>query len=161
MSEQENKGGAPSPVTAAPAITRDDIRAVFMAHGFVIKDGQTDLKEYVYRAAEHLLQLADAAKVAAPPAINLHPRDYLLGSCMTEPDGCAVVKLHYATPESASEVFEALADAIDADRAAQAAQEGDSLLLHGHGTDLAIERLQEADKPSLLSRLIGRKGGAA
>ncbi|MGV2866361.1 hypothetical protein [Achromobacter sp. AGC39] len=33
----------------------DTIRAVFLAHGFTIKDGQTDLKPYVYEAAHALL----------------------------------------------------------------------------------------------------------
>jgi hypothetical protein len=38
-------------------INRDTIRAVFMKHGFTIKEGQTDLKPYVYAAAEELLSL--------------------------------------------------------------------------------------------------------
>ena len=41
--------------------TKAQIREVFMAHGFTIKDGQTDLKQYVYDAAYALLALA------APP----------------------------------------------------------------------------------------------
>jgi hypothetical protein len=31
------------------------IRAIFMAHGFTVKDGQADLKPYVYAAAQALL----------------------------------------------------------------------------------------------------------
>ena len=48
---------------AAPGeqLTREQIREVFMAHGFTIKEGQTDLKQYVYDAAYALLEL-----VAAP-----------------------------------------------------------------------------------------------
>lgn len=42
-------------------LTRDQIREVFMAHGFTVKEGQTDLKQYVYDAAHALLEL-----VAAP-----------------------------------------------------------------------------------------------
>lgn len=38
-----------------PALSKDQIREVFMAHGFTIKDGQTDLKQYVYDAAYALL----------------------------------------------------------------------------------------------------------
>jgi hypothetical protein len=34
---------------------RAKIREIFMAHGFTVKEGQTDLKEYVYEAAEALL----------------------------------------------------------------------------------------------------------
>lgn len=41
--------------------TKAQIREVFMAHGFTIKEGQTDLKQYVYDAAYALLALA------APP----------------------------------------------------------------------------------------------
>lgn len=36
-------------------LTQDEIRAVFMRNGFTIKDGQTDLKEYVYAAARELI----------------------------------------------------------------------------------------------------------
>ena len=42
-------------------MTRDKIREVFMQHGFTIKEGQTDLKPYVYEAAESLLALAERA----------------------------------------------------------------------------------------------------
>lgn len=38
--------------TAAPS--RDAIRATLMAHGFTVKIGQTDLKDYVYEAVEAL-----------------------------------------------------------------------------------------------------------
>lgn len=48
------------------AVTRDQIREVFLAEGFAIKEGQTDLKDYVYRAAEKLLALAE--KQAGPVA---------------------------------------------------------------------------------------------
>jgi hypothetical protein len=36
-------------------MTRDQIRAIFLANGFTVKEGQTDLKEYVYDAAAALL----------------------------------------------------------------------------------------------------------
>ena len=58
----------PSPTAQADSVaapgerlTRDQIREVFMSHGFTIKEGQTDLKQYVYDAAHALLEL-----VAAP-----------------------------------------------------------------------------------------------
>lgn len=41
--------------------TKAQIREVFMAHGFSVKEGQADLKQYVYDAAYALLTLA------APP----------------------------------------------------------------------------------------------
>ena len=37
-------------------MTKDQIRQIFLAHGFTIKEGQTDLKQYVYDAAEALLK---------------------------------------------------------------------------------------------------------
>lgn len=56
--------GAATP--AAPALVamlgRDQIRAIFMQHGFTIKEGQTDLKQYVYDAAEALLAAQREAK---------------------------------------------------------------------------------------------------
>jgi hypothetical protein len=38
-------------------ITKDQIREVFLKNGFTIKEGQTDLKPYVYNAAEELVSL--------------------------------------------------------------------------------------------------------
>lgn len=43
-------------------LTREQIREVFMSNGFTIKEGQSDLKEYVYKAAESLLQIASQAE---------------------------------------------------------------------------------------------------
>jgi hypothetical protein len=39
-------------------MTKDQIREVFLRNGFTVKEGQTDLKDYVYDAAEELLKLA-------------------------------------------------------------------------------------------------------
>lgn len=50
-------------------LSRDTIREVFMAHGFTVKEGQTDLKPYVYDAADALVAraheklLADSCKL--------------------------------------------------------------------------------------------------
>lgn len=57
-------------------LSDDQIRAVFMAHGFTIKEGQTDLKPYVYAAARALLAVADGAEPYAWEA----------------PSGCGVVR---------------------------------------------------------------------
>jgi len=38
--------------------TKQQVREIMLAHGFTIKEGQDDLKPYVYEAAESLLQLA-------------------------------------------------------------------------------------------------------
>jgi len=40
---------------------KNTIRSIFMQHGFTIKEGRTDLKPYVYEAAEALLSAARAA----------------------------------------------------------------------------------------------------
>ena len=41
-------------------MNRDKIREIFLKNGFTVKEGQTDLKEYVYQAAEELLAEAVA-----------------------------------------------------------------------------------------------------
>lgn len=45
---------APTPPAPQP-MTDEQIREIFMAHGFTVKDGQADLKPYVYAAARALL----------------------------------------------------------------------------------------------------------
>ncbi|MBL7089933.1 hypothetical protein [Acidovorax sp.] len=52
----------------APVLDRARIREIFMAHGFTVKEGQTDLKQYVYDAADALLRAARAPadSVTAP-----------------------------------------------------------------------------------------------
>ena len=52
---------------AAPgeSLTRDQIREVFMAHGFTVKEGHTDLKQYVYDAAYALLAMGAAPQQEA------------------------------------------------------------------------------------------------
>ena len=54
-----------------PALDRTRIREIFMTHGFTVKEGQTDLKQYVYDAAEALLRAArtPAESVTAPAAV--------------------------------------------------------------------------------------------
>jgi len=42
-----------SPPTAAPVLTREEVRAIFLANGFT---GNNDLKEYVFEAAEALMR---------------------------------------------------------------------------------------------------------
>lgn len=45
-------------VTPPDILNKDRIREIFMEHGFIVKEGQTDLKEYVYDAADALLREA-------------------------------------------------------------------------------------------------------
>ena len=69
---------APQPV--AQGITNEDIRREFLAAGFTIKEGHTDLKPYVYEAARRILALAAApAEVAGEPVApdgRLHADGY-------------------------------------------------------------------------------------
>ncbi len=46
------------PPQAPQAVGDDDIRRIFLANGFTVKEGQTDLKPYVFQAARALLALA-------------------------------------------------------------------------------------------------------
>ncbi|GAB2704176.1 hypothetical protein [Comamonas sediminis] len=46
-------------------VTDEQIKAVFLANGFTIKEGLTDLKSYVYKAARALLQLSTTDQLAA------------------------------------------------------------------------------------------------
>lgn len=59
----------PAPVSVN--ITRDQIRDIFMSNGFTIKDGQTDLKDYVYAAADELVSLLKTqAQVSVPDDVS-------------------------------------------------------------------------------------------
>ena len=57
---------ATQPAQAAQPVSRDVIRDVFLRNGFTIKDGCSDLKPYVYAAANALLEVAAAQPVHAP-----------------------------------------------------------------------------------------------
>lgn len=80
-------------------MTKDQIRAIFMANGFTIKEGQTDLKEYVYVAAEALLAASSPATqpviadTAKPVAINCGECACLPGFCDKEGDIRSVLRL--------------------------------------------------------------------
>lgn len=58
LADQEVLFTRPPEPLVRPAVTRDQIREVFMRCGFTIKEGQTDLKQYVYDAAYALLASA-------------------------------------------------------------------------------------------------------
>lgn len=49
---------AQEPGAAYAELPKDVIRAVFIENGFTVKEGQTDLKQYVYDAANELLRRA-------------------------------------------------------------------------------------------------------
>lgn len=66
-------------------VTRDQIRDVFMRNGFTVKEGQTDLKPYVYAAAQELLALVDtrqSAHVSVPVGL-LERIQHLLDNYVT------------------------------------------------------------------------------
>jgi hypothetical protein len=48
-------------------MTDEQIREIFLANGFTIKEGLTDLKPYVYQAAHALLAADDRPSEALPP----------------------------------------------------------------------------------------------
>ncbi|CAE6899715.1 hypothetical protein [Paraburkholderia domus] len=63
------RDAAPSAVVLdeRAALSKDAIREVFMAHGFTVKEGQADLKQYVYDAAYALLARAAFPHPVAQP----------------------------------------------------------------------------------------------
>ena len=66
-----DKAACASPVIdkPAPLLDRARIREIFMAHGFTVKEGQTDLKQYVYDAADALLRAARAPADSQPAPV--------------------------------------------------------------------------------------------
>ena len=74
---------------SVPALDRDRIREIFMAHGFTVKEGQTDLKQYVYDAAEALLRAA-----RAPADSVLEDAARLVQGCVVDANG----KCRWVTP---------------------------------------------------------------
>lgn len=61
IAEVQRMLAAPASPATHHTIDRNVIRDIFMHHGFTIKEGQTDLKSYVYEAAEALLAMASPA----------------------------------------------------------------------------------------------------
>ncbi|HAU5488779.1 TPA: hypothetical protein JD194_06755 [Cronobacter sakazakii] len=57
---------AEPPAPVALTVSKDEIRKIFMRNGFTIKDGQSDLKDYVYDAA---FELISSLKLPAPVAV--------------------------------------------------------------------------------------------
>lgn len=92
--------------------TDADIRAIFMAHGFTVKEGQTDLKPYVYAAARALLSRYATPQASAMPPLN----DAMRAVIDNERDV-------YASPDA---LYAALCDAAGAPRAS-VADEGEKL----------------------------------
>lgn len=87
---------------------RETIRAVFLRNGFTIKEGQTDLKPYVYDAAHELLSIARAALSPAgggvvPEALS---RSFITGESS---DGSYRVVIKSATLQETQQVHNWLA----------------------------------------------------
>lgn len=64
-----------SALAPTQALGRDVIRDVFLRHGFTVKEGQDDLKPYVYEAAEALLAAALLPPPGAPDSAAWLARD--------------------------------------------------------------------------------------
>ncbi|WP_213228108.1 hypothetical protein [Caballeronia sp. NK8] len=56
-------------------MTKDQIRAIFLGAGFTIKQGQDDLRPYVYDAAYCLLSASIADTAGAKPIYQVRPRN--------------------------------------------------------------------------------------
>jgi hypothetical protein len=66
----------PAQGVAYAELPKDVIRAVFIENGFTVKEGQTDLKQYVYDAAIELLRRARLrASNGQAPAVAAAPND--------------------------------------------------------------------------------------
>ena len=108
----------------APVLDRARIREIFMAHGFTVKEGQTDLKQYVYDAADALLR---AARAPADSVLEDAARyRFLAAHCRSTPEhwgGRWSIVVEGPAPKShdSEDDFDA---AIDAARAQ--AKEGDT-----------------------------------
>ena len=79
--EAVGAGGVSGPLMGSASLsanagepTKAQIREVFMAHGFTVKEGQTDLKQYVYDAAYALLALAAQHTAQAEGWISVDER---------------------------------------------------------------------------------------
>jgi hypothetical protein len=93
-------------------LTKDQIREIFMAHGFTIKEGQTDLKQYVYDAALALLSASKPAALHQPTEAMLNAardwslKKYGLGIGSDAAIGCWQAMLA-AAPAQSGEAVEA------------------------------------------------------
>ncbi len=76
-------------MTNKELITKDEIRDIFLRNGFTIKEGQTDLKDYVYAAA------TDLTLTVAILAFEKFDKALLQGM----PTGEDLVKLKQTTPD--------------------------------------------------------------
>jgi hypothetical protein len=56
----------PQPAAPAQELSDEQIRAIFLANGFTVKEGQSDLKPYVFAAARALLAAARAQSQEPP-----------------------------------------------------------------------------------------------
>lgn len=76
--EDEYYYSAP-PATVSVNIPRDQIRDIFMKNGFTIKEGQADLKDYVYAAADDLISL-----VKTPASVSVTDAATAIRACLEE-----------------------------------------------------------------------------
>lgn len=88
-------------------LSKDQIREVFLAHGFTVKEGQTDLKPYVYDAAYALIALVQQPTERKGEPIGEIVRSFgtgsglevrLFGGLTSDTPGIIGTKL-YASPQ--------------------------------------------------------------
>lgn len=152
IGREEQQAMRAAPVSQAE---RETIRAVFLRNGFTIKEGQTDLKPYVYAAAEELLSTARATwqhtqSAGVPDGERLAEllESVRLGDDEAKPHGSGATYWNNAV--FACQV--AIRDALAAAPAQPAAQEQ-------HPDDEAVDRFAVAMKAKLAkSREKGRHG---
>lgn len=72
-----------------PGLPRHVVRDIFLAAGFTIKPGQTDLKPYVYAAADALIAKARAPDLAAEVERLRAENDKLRAKLGNSPEPCA------------------------------------------------------------------------
>lgn len=77
-------------------MTKDQIRAVLLASGFTIRDGQTDLQAYVYEAAEALLRQYEETRAA-----DQAPEDSAVAPGVNRIWHCKIGGQNNALPEGA------------------------------------------------------------
>lgn len=77
---------------AAPVVSDAQIKAVFLANGFTIKEGLTDLKPYVYQAARALLATGGQAQAVERIAIDMKQTAELLDLFGGEPTEFTVMQ---------------------------------------------------------------------
>lgn len=164
-------------VPAAPALvslTDDQIREVFLANGFTVKEGQTDLKPYVFAAARALLAKTLVAPAAPAPSADLCERICAAivaedtksvdeaGYMLDSNDCCRIVREQFAAAPAAPAPHP---DTQDAERLRYLlSDDGDWTLCewdHDAGYWVSDQREPDVVRAAIDAAIAASKGGAA